>query len=107
MSLSLSICRSRRASIYRGSLGISVQVLVVVLHIWNDMHTLNSLFDCTLMASKGVVSGSGSSMAKGKFVTMEGLRIQCEVCLRQENRFVIVDYCRMFRQHETSRTGEA
>jgi len=40
--------------------------------------TLNTLFDCTLIASKGVDSGSGPSMANGRFVTIEGLRIQVE-----------------------------
>lgn len=34
------------------------------------IRTLMTLFDCTLMASKGVVSGSGPSMAKGRFVEM-------------------------------------
>lgn len=34
------------------------------------MRTLMSLFDWTLMASKGVVSGSGPSMANGRFVEM-------------------------------------
>lgn len=32
--------------------------------------TRNSLFDCVLMASKGVESGSGPSIAKGRFVEM-------------------------------------
>lgn len=32
--------------------------------------TLNSLLDWTLIASNGVVSGSGPSMAKGRFVEM-------------------------------------
>ena len=35
-----------------------------------DDLTLISLLDCVLMASKGVVSGSGPSIANGRFVDM-------------------------------------
>ena len=46
-------------------------------------HTRRTLFDCVDIASKGVDSGSGASMASGRLVRIEGwegLRIQMARC---------------------------
>lgn len=60
-------------SLYRGLLGRSAHnVRDVAYYEQNQLPTRSSLFDCTEMASKGVDSGSGSSIASGRFVLIEG-----------------------------------